>query len=229
VTLPPFRVRLDVMLAALRADPRVEVLDVVVRPPATDGALADAEAAIGLPLPPDLRRFYAAHDGVFVQWGVRGRTYKDRSAPFDYPDYDQPPGCINLLPVGEAMSPTWEEHDHVNEVQPEHQALLFGAPLDPQPPVRAVCVDNFSKYQHGDLILGPAPVMVVSTDHGADLESSDFCSVATYLDLTLAVFGADRYDHGLGIGWTRDPQRVDAWTRPADLDTIVRALLTDPE
>jgi hypothetical protein len=126
------------------------------------------------------------------------------------------------------MSPSWQECSRVNgEVDPDLQALIFGARLDPQPPVRAVCVDNFSAFNHGDLILGPDPVMVVSDDYGVDLGSSDYCSFATYLDMTLSLFGADRYEHGIGIGWTRSPQRVDTWSTPADLDTIIHAL-TDP-
>ncbi len=224
---PTFRARLDGMLDALRADARVELLDVVVRPPAAPGEIAEAEAAVGSSLPADLRDFYSAHDGVFVLWGLRGRDYPERTGPFEYPDYGQPPGCINLLPVREAISPQWESVDHVNEVRPEHQVLLFGQAPAQQPPVRAVCVDNFAKSHHGDLIFGPESVMVVSSDHGADMESSDFCSFRTYLDLTLAVFGADRYTHGLGIGWTREGRRVDAWTEPADLDAVVSALLAE--
>jgi len=45
--------------------------------------------------------------------------------------------------------------------------------------VRAVVIDNFSKYNHGDMILGPEPVMIVSTDQGADMDSSDFMSLKT--------------------------------------------------
>ena len=63
-----------------------------------------------------------------------------------------------------------------------------------------MCVDNFARYNHGDLVFGPEPVMVVSTDYGADMDSSDFASFAVYLDMTLALFGVDRYEYGLGIG-----------------------------
>lgn len=224
-----FRDRLDDMVDALRADRRIEVFDVVVRPPADPGEIAEAEAAVGSPLPPDLRDFYAAHDGVFVQWGLRGRDYSQRSGPFMHRDYldVEPPGCVNLLPVREAISPQWEENDWVNEVDAEQLALWFGQPPIPQLPVRSVVVDNFAKYQHGDLVFGPTPVMITSTDHGADMGASDFCSFSTYLDLTLTVFGADRYDCGLGIGWTRDGRYVDAWTKPADLDAIISRLLAD--
>lgn len=222
-----FRARFDAMVAALRARPDVEVYEVFVRPRATTSDLRGAEAAIGAPLPDDLRAFYEAHDGVFLEWGLRDRDYEARTDPFGWPDYGQPPGCINILPVADAMSPAWEEDFHVNQIQPDHQAHLFGAPLDPPPKVRAVCVDNFSKYNHGDLVLGPTPVMVVSTDHGADMDSSDFCDFATYLDMTLALYGVNRYDFGLGIGWTRTSQRLPAWTQAPTLDALLARLRDD--
>lgn len=219
----PFRARFDAMVAALRRHPRIAVHEVVVRPPATKADLEAAEAAIGMRLPPEIRGFYEAHDGVFLEWGFKGREY-ERTAPFANPDDGHPPGCINLLPVRQAMSSEWEEDSFVNEIQPDHQELLFGAPLDPAPPVGAVCVDNYARYHHGDLVIGPSPVMVVSTDYGADMDSSDFVSFPVYLDLTLALFGADRYAHGIGIGWSRHPRRVDAWTKQIELDALLAEL-----
>ncbi len=224
-----FRARFDAMVTELRANPRVEIYQVVVRPPASEADLRDAEEVIGRPLPADMRAFYAAHDGVFLEWGLRGHEYRGLTAPFDYPDYRQPPGCINLLPVGDAMSPEWERDYHVNEIQPDHQALLFGAPLEPSPKVAAVCVDNYSKYNHADLVLGPEPVMVVSTDHGADMDSSDYASFSVYLDITLAIYGTNRYARGLGIGWTRKPQRVSAWTQRLALETLLDEIAADAE
>ncbi|MCY0989623.1 SMI1/KNR4 family protein [Nannocystis sp. ILAH1] len=221
-----FRARFDAMVAALRKHPKIEVYEVVVRPPASAADLAAAEAAIGMPLPPEIRAFYEAHDGVFLEWGLKGEEY-ERTAAFDGPDDNHPPGCINLLPVRRAMSPSWEEDSHVNEIQPDHQELLFGAPLDPQPEVRAVCVDNYARYHHGDLVLGPTPVMVVSTDYGADMDSSDFVSFPVYLDLTLALFGVDRYEHGVGIGWSRKPKRVEAWTKQFELGALLAKLDDD--
>jgi len=225
----PFRHRLEAMVAQLRAHPRIEVYELVIRPPAAKGDLSAAEDAIGMPLPADLRDFYRAHDGIFLLWGLRGEDYDDRPPAFGYPEYGAPPGCINLVPVREAMSPHWRDEYHVNEIQPDHQELLFGAPLDPPPRVDAVCVDNYSKYHHGDLILGPEPVMVVSTDHGADMDSSDFCTFSVYLDLVLAKYGTCRYTEGLGIGWSRSPQRVSAWTRKRSLDDVVIALEGDDD
>jgi hypothetical protein len=216
------------MVDALRAHPAVKVYNAVVKPPATEAALRQAEKQVGAPLPKGVRAFYAAHDGVFLAWGLRGKAY-ERMPPFGYPDYGQPPGCINLLPVRKAMSPTWEKSSYVNQVQPAHQKLLFGAPLDPQPPVRAVCFDNFSMYNHAELVFGPDPVVIVSTDHGADLESSHFLDFETYLDMTLGLYGCNRYDHGVGIGSSRKPQRVASWGRKTGLDQLIAKIAADPE
>jgi hypothetical protein len=224
-----FRSRFEAMVAALRGHPLVEVYEVWIGPPATNAALRDAEKLIGMPLPEHLHRFYAVHDGVFLEWGLRDRPKPNRTEPFGFPDYGQPPGCINLLPVAHAMSREWEDNCHVNEIQPDHQAMLFGVIPEPPPPLRAVCIDNFSRYNHADLILGPEPVVVVSTDHGADMDSSDYCSFVTYLDMTLAIWGTNRYDNGIGIGWTRQSQRLDAWTKCPTLDDTIAGLLTEDD
>ncbi|MEZ4451559.1 MAG: SMI1/KNR4 family protein [Nannocystaceae bacterium] len=221
-----FRARLDSMVRALRAHPRVEIYEYVVRPGAKWPALKAAEAAIGQTLPEDLRAFYAAHDGIFLEWGIRGVEYAAKTGPFEYPDYGQPPGCINLLPVEVAMSSSWEQESHVNEIQPDHRARIFGEG-SPTPPFGSVCVDNFAKYNHGDLILGPEPVMVASSDHGADMEASDWCSFSVYLDLTLAIFATNRYYNGIGIGWTREPERLAEWTRRPTLDAVVAEILKE--
>lgn len=227
-SIATFRARFEAMVATLRAHPQVEVYEVVIRPRATNASLRDAEAAIGRPLPPALREFYEAHDGIFLEWGLRDGVYERRTDPFDYPDYAAPPGCINLVPVAEAMSSRWEDTAHVNEIEEEQQAEIFGVVPEPQPQVRAVCVDNFSKYNHGDLIFGPEtmdPVMIASTDHGADMNASDWVSFPTYLDITLAIFGANRYYHGIGIGWSRDPAELPAWTKIPSLDALLAELV----
>ncbi len=223
---PSFRERFDAMVRTLRAHPRVEVYSVEVRPPATEEAIRAAEAIVG-PLPADIRSFYAAHDGVFLEWGLRDAPNGEHTPPFGHPDDGHPPGCINLLPIAHAMSPSWEEESHVNEIQDEHQEQLFGATPDPQPPVRAVCFDNYARYHHGDLVFGAPgdePVAVVSTDYGADMDSSDFVGFSVYLDMTLALYGVDRYEHGVGIGWSREPQRRTAWTERPGLDAILARL-----
>lgn len=218
------------MVETLRAHPQVEVYEVVIRPPASEEALKEAEEILGMPLPEDLRSFYAAHDGVFLEWGLREKSDEyERTEAFGFPDYGQPPGCINLLPIAEAISDEWQEIHHVNRVRPEHQVRLFGAEVDGELPFTAACIDNFSKYNHGDLIIGPELLMIVSDDHGADMEASDFCSFGTYLDMTLALWGANRYRHGIGIGWERQAARVDAWTKQPTLDEIIAKVADDDD
>lgn len=222
-----FRTAFEALVAAVRRHPRIEVYAAELRGPAHPADLAAAEEEIGRPLPAAMRTFYKAHDGAFLQWGFRGGAYESYTPPFGAPHDGTPPGCINLLPVKHVMSSAWRTESHVNEIDEDHEALLFGAPLHPEPPVPAVCVDNYSRYHHGDMIFGgpeQEPVMVVSTDYGADLDSSDFTSFATYLDLTLSLYGLCRYKYGLGIGWTRGPERVDAWTRRPSLDELLGGL-----
>lgn len=226
--MPTFRDRFQLLVDTLRKHPRIEVLAHEVRPPAPPASIKRAEAAIGRELPRSIRAFYEAHDGVFLLWGLEGKEYQDVPAAFCFPDYGAPPGCINLLPIEEVMSPDWESSSHVNEVSDEQWEHLFGVKMPEEIPVRAVIADNFSKYHHGDLILGPEPVMIVATDHGADMDSSDFMPFDTYLDCTLSVFGTNRY-HAFGIGWTRESQRIDRWEKRPSLDELVAAIEKDEE
>jgi hypothetical protein len=123
-----FRERFDSMVQALRADPRVQVLAAELSPPASPAALAKAERAIQRALPPAMRAFYEAHNGVFLRWGLAGREYPEL-AKFDFPDYEAAPGCINLLPVEKAMSPFWQKESHLNEVDEDCWKALFGKRL----------------------------------------------------------------------------------------------------
>lgn len=218
---PSVRDRFHALVAALRAHPDVVVLAAEIRPGASEGQMAEAESEIGIRLPEAMRAFYAEQNGIFLEWGLRGVTYEYPTRPFDYPDYGQPPGCINLLPVAQALSVGWEADSHVNEIQPAHWKALYGAVPDPLPVVGSICFDNFRKYNHADLILGPEPVVVVSTDHGADMDSSDYTDFGNYLEATLRLYGADRYAHAFGIGWSRRSARAPVWTRRPSLDEIV--------
>lgn len=224
-----FRERFDRLVEALRAHPRIEVLASEIRPPASREAIARAEEAVGKELPESIRAFYRAHDGVFLLWGIKGKSYPGAPDPFGFPDYNEPPGCINLAPIEETMTKDWESSSHVNEVSDDHWEQLFGERPAEGIPVRAVVIDNFSRYNHADLILGPEPMVIVSTDHGADMEASDFMAFDTYLDCALSVFGANRYSYGFGIGWSRAPQKIDRWEPRRTLDEIVAELDKDDE
>ena len=172
-------------------------------------------------LPAEMRAFYAECNGLFLEWGVAGSERRERTPAFSYPDYGQPVGCINLLPVNRAMSTGWEADGHVNEIQDDHWISLYGALPEPRPVVGSVCFDNFSKYNHADLILGPEPRVVVSTDHGADMDSSDHTDFANYLDATLSMYGVCRYKHAFGIGWSRRSAPAPRWTRRPTLDEVL--------
>ncbi|MCK6524773.1 SMI1/KNR4 family protein [Myxococcota bacterium] len=226
-----YRPRFERLLRDLEAHPEVEVYNFAVEPPATEAKLREAERFLGVPLPPAMRAFYSELNGFFVEWAPRGDEHGELTSPFGYPEYGQPPGCINLLPIEEALSTAWQDEFHVNEIQPDHWQALFGRPQTDEEAEHladrgACCIDNFSKYNHADLILGPEPLVVVSTDHGADMDSSDFMDFETYLELTLATWGLNRYKSA-GIGWSRKSQRLQAFTERPDLQTIVQRMRAD--
>jgi hypothetical protein len=223
-----FRDRFRLVVNTLRNHPRVALLAHELRPPAPRAAIERAEAAIGRKLPRSIRDFYRAHDGAFLLWGLAGKTYQDVPSAFGFPDYGAPPGCINLLPIEEAMSASWESDSHVNEADDDQWEHLFGVKPAEEIRPRAVIADNFSRYHHGDLILGPEPVMIVSTDHGVDMDASDFMSFDTYLDCTLSVFGTNRYQ-AFGIGWSRHSQRIEKWDKRPGLDELLAAIEKDEE
>lgn len=221
-----FRERFEAVVAALQAHPEVVVFGAALPDPASAQDLAAAEAFLGQPLPEAMREFYAAHNGAYLEWGLRGRDYTQVGC-FSYPgDYGTPPGCVNILPIADAMSASWQSEYHVNDIRPEQQERIFGQ-VPEDIPVGAVCIDNFSMFYHGDLLLGPEPVMIVSTDHGADMDASDWTSFATYLDMTLALYGANRYTLGIGIGWSRKSQRVEQWTEKLSLDEVLAKVRED--
>jgi hypothetical protein len=121
----PFRERFEAMVDSLRVDARVEVLTAELMPPASPAALNKAERAIQRALPPAMRAFYEAHNGVFLRWGLKGRRYP-KLKRFEFPDYEAAPGCINMLPVEKAMSSTWQKESHLNGVDEDCWEALFG-------------------------------------------------------------------------------------------------------
>lgn len=221
--MPSFKERFDAMVQTLRAHPRVEVFAVEIRPPADGDTLEIAEAVLEQPLPPALRAFYAAHDGVFLEWGLKGVDYPYHAKPFRFAADDELPGRINIVPVEAAISKEWERNFLVNEISPQQQANMFGAVVRPSPPFHAVCIDLFSSWSQGDLIIGPEPMMVVSDDHGAGMDASNFMPFEVYLDVVLASFGArattDAFSTGGGT-----PRRVDRWDARPTLDEILKRL-----
>lgn len=228
-----YRARFEQLLRTLRAHPDVKVYAASVEPPASAARLADAERFLNVQLPPAMRAFYAEMNGFFVEWAPVGDKHEEHTIPFGYPDYGQPPGCINLLPIEEALTTAWQEEYHVNQIQTDHWEALYGRPQTEEESTRlfecgACCIDNFSKYNHGDLILGPEPLVVVSTDHGADMDSSDHMTFETYLELTLATWGLNRY-RTVGIGWSRGTQRLERYTERPSLDQIIAQMRAEAD
>lgn len=218
--------RLNAMVDELRKQEGIVVHHFVVNEPASEQELLDAEASLGFALPPDLRAFYAAHNGIALAWGFEDAE-GEVPEPFDFPDYGTPPGMVNLLPVGDAWSKSWQADSHVNEVDDSLQEKLFGAVPDPLPPVGAVVVDNYSKWSHGDLVLGgpDGGLMIVSSDHGAEMDSSDGLPFNAYLEMILATWGTCRYKGGLGS--RNDPKRLATWSLHRPLSAIVAAARED--
>lgn len=213
-----YRVLFEEMVREIREHPEIDFLAMGTGGPAPVEALEAAERTLGLPLPADMRAFYAEMNGMFLEWGLRGAEYRS-TPPFGYPDYGNPPGSINMLPIEIAISSDWQASSTVNEVNEDEQTIYFGAPFA-SPSFGACVIDNFSMYNHADLVLGPEPVVICSTDHGADMSSSDFMSFATYLDATFAYYGISRYA-AFGIGWSRKPERIDTWTKYPSLSELV--------
>lgn len=228
-----YRARFEQLLRTLQAHPDVEVYAWAVEPPASAARLADAERFLNVQLPPAMRAFYTELNGFFVEWAPIGDKHEEKTSPFGYPDYGQPPGCINLLPIEEALTTAWQEEYHVNEIQSDHWEALYGRPQTEEESERlfdrsACCIDNFSKYNHADLILGPEPLVVISTDHGADMDSSDHMTFETYLELTLATWGLNRY-RSAGIGWSRKSQRLHQFTDRPSLDQVIAQMRAEAE
>jgi uncharacterized protein YjbI with pentapeptide repeats len=218
--------RMNAMVDELRAHEGIVVHHFVVGEPASEQELLDAEASLGWPLPPALRAFYAAHNGIALAWGFEDAE-EEVPEPFEFPDYGTPPGMVNLLPVGDAWSKSWEADSHVNEVDDSLQEKLFGAVPDPLPPVGAVVVDNYSKWSHGDLVLGgpDGGLMIVSSDHGAEMDSSDGLPFDAYLEMILATWGTCRYKGGLGS--RNEPKRLATWSRHRPLSAILEEVRED--
>ena len=218
--------RLNAMVDELRQHEGIVVHHFVVNEPASEQDLLDAEDSLGFPLPPDLRAFYAAHNGIALAWGFADGE-GEVPEPFDFPDYGTPPGMVNLLPVGDAWAKSWQADSHVNEVDDGLLEKLFGAVPDPLPPVGAVVVDNYSKWSHGDLVLGgpDGGLMIVSSDHGAEMDSSDGLPFNAYLEMILATWGTCRYKGGLGN--RNAPKRLATWSLRRPLSAIVAAARED--
>ncbi len=220
-----FQESFEEMLDALQAHPKIEVFDVVIRPPVSGAAILSAEKALGRSLPDDVLAFYLAHDGVFLAWGLRGREYGNSIEPFGWPDYGTPPGVINLLPIGEVFSPGWVMDGTVNWTDDDHR-VIYGVDPDEdedESRVRAVVVDFYAKFYHADLVFGPAdrpPFTLIADDHGAEMMESNLSSFATYLDVVLALWGTERMP-SYKVSRYRQPKEITTPKSRPTLDEVV--------
>lgn len=190
-----FRESFQEMVDALRAHPKVEIIESVIRPPASSAAFNAAEKLIGRALPDDLVEFYLDHDGIYLTWGLNGRTYGNAIEPFGWPDYGTPPGVINLLPIGEVFSANWVDSYTINWTDDDHRTI-YGTDLEEDDErVHAVVIDFFSKFYHTDMVFGPVDrpgYVLIADDHGAELMESNLSSFTTYLDVVLACWATER-------------------------------------
>jgi hypothetical protein len=229
-----FRESFEQTLDALQVHPKIEVFDAILRPPASPADIAAAEEALKRPLPDDVREFYLAHDGVFLAWGLRGRTYPEPLEAFAWPDYGTPPGVINLLPIRQVFSPEWVADGTINWTADDHR-VIYGVDQDDDDEnedddrLRAVVVDFFSKFHHADLVFGPAdrPAWtLIADDHGAELMESNLSSFATYLDVVLAQWGTNRM-RVYKVARYRQPQEITAPKSRPTLDEVVAKVEAD--
>ena len=67
--------------------------------------------------------------------------------------------------------------------------------------------------------------MIVSSDHGAEMDSSDGLPFNAYLEMILATWGTCRYKGGLGS--RNAPKRLATWSLRRPLSAIVAAARED--
>lgn len=220
-----FKAEFERIIAELEAHPDVEVYGWELGEPASAEHVRASIEAVGITPTQAMLDFYTAHDGAYLEWGLAGEEYNITGGLGGFADYGNPPGSVNILPAQRAFSPSWQENYTINEsVGDETWNLAYGED-DPEELPTAVVIDLFSNYHHTDLLLGPEPLLVVASDHGADLGCSDFLTFAQYLELVIARYGASPYE-AVGIGWSRSARRVESIAHPS-LDDILARIKED--
>ncbi len=233
-----FREAFETCVARLHAVPQIAVTHCWLGAPATDQAIAEAEAAIG-PLPATLRAFYKQCDGAQLRW-------IDRESPEFDADDDKPlvttydwlvegndrsaDGVIHLLPLrGLCEDRDGEEEEGVRSFD------VFGASSGT---VALVCTDG----------RGGRGALTTSLSFGSDSNACwDRCDIelAAYLEAVLGCYGHidRRIDLLVGrakAGWTlplrralprgpaADQVRVQ-WSDPAYGYAVLRGTLVSSE
>jgi hypothetical protein len=220
-----FREEFERVVRELEAHPRVEVYGAELAPPAPVEIVTEAISSVGIEPTQAMLDFYTAHNGAFLEWGIEGGEYNLIGGPGGWADYGTPPGVINILSVQDAFSRSWQLEYIINPTVGEETWNLAYGTDEPDTTPTAVVIDQFAIYYHTDLLLGPEPLLVVASDHGADLSCSDLMTFEQYLELVIARYGANPYD-AVGIGWSRSARRLEEIERPS-LDDLVSKAIED--
>ncbi len=214
------------MVKELKNHPKIDVYHFKINPPATDQSIEKFKKKFPQ-LPSDFFEFYQECNGLFLEWGFKDKKqdYNITSKPFGSYDYGTPPGRISLQPIEKALK-SWGDVVHP-EMVIEHWKKFYKkpAPEELEDNIESVmfCVDDYSFYNHADIIMGTPPYVIVSTDHGADTNASHWLSFHDYLKMTLSLYGACRYTFGIGTGWEKKPKLV-TWEKHFQLDKLLKKI-----
>jgi hypothetical protein len=120
--------------------------------------------------------------------------------------------------------------DTVNWTGDDHR-VIYGVDEDEDAHerVRAVVVDNYSKFRHADLVFGPpsAPAWtLIADDHGAELMESNLSRFGVYLDVVLALWGTERMPT-YKVARYRQPREIEGHASRPTLDEILAKVKKD--
>lgn len=216
------------IVSELKAHPQVNFVGSQLEGPAERTDIEASMKSVGMEPVKEIVDFYAEHNGAYLEWGIKDREYQWTGID-GYPDYGSAPGLINMLGHADVFTSGWQDDYVINPlVGDDPWSLAYPGQEDPGEEVTtAVVVDNFNIYYHSDMLLGPEPLIVVASDHGADLSCSDFLTFPQYLELVIARYGSSPY-RAVGIGWSRPAQRVTAIEKPS-LDDLISTIIKEED
>ena len=220
-----FRERLEKITKELESHPDIEVYGLHFGTALDEQVVRDAMVRLGVGPYDEVIQFYMEHNGAFLEWGLRGREYEEVGFG-GMPDYGSPPGCINILPIGDVFSESWQLDAIVQTPREEHWQAAFGQSIDFQQKCKIVVFDNYSRFEHTDMLLGPEPILLVATDHGADLGASNLMTLSQYLEVVLALYGTNPYQE-VGINWSKKARRLESVSK-YNLEDLIAKIRLEP-